>query len=159
MWDRRLAKRRASSSCVRPAPFSSVIALRSSLRTRPINLPAVRDRASMSNRKNVIGRNSLYTQRRIYSQFAAQPPDRDAVPSIQIMILDRVSPISEHGDKAIPGHEPTKNPNIRRLQFPDSIVLNPDNAKLSCKDERRTAQERMEKIVNLLCRGGVTEKL
>src|SRR6202000_711382 len=159
MWERRLSRRCASSSCVRPAAFSSGIALISTLRTRPINLPAVRDRASISNRKNVIRRNSLYTQRRINAQFAAQPPDRDAVPSIQIMVLDRVSPISEHGDKAIPGHAPTKNPTVRCFQFPDSIVLNPDNAKLPCKDERRTAQERMEKIVNLLCRGGVTEKL
>lgn len=156
--ERWLSRRRASSCCVRPVPFSSVIALSNSLRTRPINRPAVRDRASISNRKNVIRRNSLHTQRRIGTQLAAQPSDRDAISSIQIMILDCVSPISEHSDEAIFGHEPTKNTNVRRFQFPDGVILSPDNTKLPCKDQRRTAQERMKKIVNLLRRRGVTKE-
>src|SRR5712672_3446991 len=66
-----------------------------------MNLPAKRDRVSMSNRKNVIRRNPLHAQCRIDAQFTAQPSDRDAITSVEIMVLDRVGPISEHGDKAV----------------------------------------------------------
>lgn len=113
----------------------------------------------MSNRKNVIRRNSPYTQRLVDTQFASQPPDREAITPVQIMVFDCVSPIAEHGNKAILGHEPTEDTNIRRLQFPDCIFLSPDDAKLSCKDQMLATQERMKKIVNLLCSRSTSEQL
>src|ERR1700749_4060822 len=127
MFKRPLCSRLASSCWVRPASFRSVIARSSSLRTRPISLPAVRDRASMSNRKNVIGINSFYTQRRVNSQVAPQPPDRNPIASIEIMVLNCVTPISEHRHKTVLGHEPTENTDIGRLQFPDGIVFGPND--------------------------------
>src|ERR1700761_5862990 len=157
MLNRPLCSRRASSCWVRPASFCSVIARSSSLRIRPISLPAARERASISNRKNVIRINSLYTQRRVDSQLAPQSPDRDAISSVKIMVLNCVSPISEHGYKTIPGHEPSENTNIRRLQFPDGIIFGTNDAELSCKDQWLAAQERMKKIVNLLRWRGLAE--
>src|ERR1700761_5640760 len=152
MSERRPSSRRASSCWVTPARLCSVTALSNSLRTRPINLPAVRDRSSISKRKNVIGVHSLYTQRRIDTEFAPQPADRNSVSTVEIMIFYCVSPIAEHGDKAILRHEPAEYPDIRRLQFPDRIVFRANHAELSCKDQLLAAQERMKKIVDLLGR-------
>src|SRR5215475_10594982 len=73
------------------------------------------------------------------------------------MVLDRVSPISKHGDEAIPGHEPAENPDIRSLQLPYCILFGTNDPELPCKDQRLTAQERMEKIVNLFCRRRAAE--
>ncbi|HEY0911025.1 MAG TPA: hypothetical protein VGD75_12415 [Bradyrhizobium sp.] len=117
-----------------------------------MNLPAVRDRVLISNRKNVIRRSSLDTQRRIDTQLAPKPPDRDAIPPVEIMVLDDVSPITEHGNEAILRHEPPEYPDIRRLQFPDGVRFRPDDAKLPCKDQMLAAQERMKEIVDLLGR-------
>src|SRR6266852_7004898 len=157
MSDRRVSSRRASSCWVKPPLFSSMIALSNSRRTRPMNLPAIRDRVSMSNRKNVIRRNPLYAQCRIDPQFAAQPADGDAIAPVEIMVLDRVSPISKHGNKTVLGHEPSEDTDIRRLQFPDGVLFRPDDAELLCKDELLPAQERIEQIVDLFRDRGVSE--
>jgi hypothetical protein len=74
------------------------------------------------------------------------------------MVLDCISPISEHGDKAILGDEPPEDTDIRRLQFPDRILFRPNNPKLPCKDEMLAAQERMEEIVDLLGGRSMTEQ-
>jgi hypothetical protein len=47
--------------------------------------------------------------------------------------------IAEHGEEAVRRHEPAEDPDIRRLQLPDRIVLDPHRTKLSVKDERRAA--------------------
>ncbi len=111
----------------------------------------------MSNRNNVIRCNPLYAKRRIDAEFATQPSDSDAVTPIEIMVLYCVSPISERGNEAVLRHEPSKNPDVRRLQLPNGIVLSADGTELPCKDELRAAQERIEEVVDLFGRGHVPD--
>src|SRR6201996_9587823 len=158
MIERCANSRCASSCCVRPAPRSSMTAFRSSRRTRPISRAAFRDRAEMSKRKNVIGRAPFYAQTIVDTELSAQPPDRDPVAAIEIMIFDRVGPVAEHGSKTILGEKPAEDPHIRCLQLPHGIVLDADGPKLSFKDQRRPAKEQIEQIFDLPARRHVGER-
>src|SRR5262249_22061926 len=98
-----------------------------------------------------IRRNPPHAQCRIDPQLAAQTPDRDTIAPIEIMILDRVSPISEHSNKTVFGHEPSEDTDVRRLQLPHGILFRPYDAELLCKDELLPTQERIEEIIDLFC--------